>query len=352
MAANSHMSFHFGFEFFCNFRIGEDVASSQNEPKPNKIEAPVPQTDLKEADLSPAAQNMQRQIREREQARLKQEREADAESLDLLEAATAASSKEAKIKDNESLELLLRWTRILEKPQYTLKTPAHMSFWPPRYYIKGLDGSPLSYEPSFSTPSAVYREEVRSTGNEFEDFLLSEASSKPKTRSEPKNKKRNSFSELLASSRSSEPKTGTSAIGHSEYITKEVNSVLEIMDKVEQQDADDGLALTEDFIDAVESPVDSPTSHIKHLPGSDDGSVRKSWNAERNAGHAQGEVSALASSNELGAEGESPGDLATPESESEDDSNELRTEGVVPEGIATPESESDESSNGEEWEMV
>lgn len=330
MSTASNFSFYFGLRL--SWSLGnnnKDEAHSQGERGANKTSPLISQNiDFKQASLSPAAQKMQRQIREREQGRQEMEREVDAESLYLLEAATAADSKEAKERDKESLKVLIRCTNQMKKPKSAFKTPLQTSFWPPRY-IKGLNGTPLSYEPSFSTSSAVYRNEVPSTGNEFEDFLIKDGSSRASSHmngSKPQENRRNSFSSLLASVKSWNPSVCTPAIGPSEHITREAHSVFALMEKVEEKDADDELALMKDIDEAMESPIESPTPFIKHLPKSGDASVKGSSRKEDSAEDVQSDTPAW-----------------TPESEAD-------TEGSIQAGIATPGSEG--RSRDEEWEVV
>ena len=258
----------FFFEVGLSFALHVDVeVSSHAGLPPEQYEIIPPSIDTKEAALSTSSQQLQRQIRKRVRTRLEEQRRSDLESLYLLEAATAANSIEARMKDRESLHILMRHTTLSSKPRQNVQTPAKRSFWPPARYIKGLNGTPLSYEPPFSTPSAVYQREKPGKENEFEAFLCKDALASGHGNVGSK-KSRNSFSAILASSKSSNQSFGTTEAERSEYIRKRAKSVSQWMEKVEQQDAEAERALMEDLADAIESPEASPTSQIKQLPRS------------------------------------------------------------------------------------
>lgn len=246
-------------------RLGA-VVSFRGDPVKEQIRGRPSCIDTREAALSSTAREMQRNTRDRARTLLDEERRNDAESLYLLEAATATNSAKAKIKDRESLEVLMRHTNLVNEHRNAATTPAHRSFWPPSRYVKGLNGTPLSYEPPFSTPSAVRRSEMPATGNELEEILAKDIADRQRSNTESNKRIRSSFNAILASSKSSNRSARAGGVEASTSMKEQVESVRQWMNKVEAQDAEDELALEKDLAEAMESPVASPTLQIKHLP--------------------------------------------------------------------------------------
>jgi hypothetical protein len=259
----------------------------------------------------PLSSTAKSEIETMRQQRLEAERQADVESLHLLEAATAANSKLAKAKDMESLEVLMRHTAVNEQESsFVLVTPIKKSFWPNfrffkrsddtplsnatpfstpssvqkailtnRGQIKGLNGTPRSYEPSFSTTSGLRNElKLTKSDNEFEDFLSrSRLGGQPGSTSKGK-QRRTSFSDRLESVRSTSiPKAQGKAMD-SAYIQEQANSVFQYMDRLKKEDEDRARGDEEDGEEDEKGSVnsdstttdvslpDSPTSYIKHQP--------------------------------------------------------------------------------------
>jgi hypothetical protein len=253
---------------FTRFFLGVEVRAelsvgASNEEEPH-VPLPATPPDDRECELSPVGQQMQRQARELAKCRTEEEREADDESLDLLEATTAANSTAAKIKDRESLEWLIRCTKRLNNYRKIFKTPSHPSFWPAPRHFKGMDGTPLSFEPPFSTPSEVRNMYEGEPKNEFEEFL---AKNRVQSAHEwlEKKKSRNSFSALLESTKATGVPPPTTAAERSEHMKREVQSLIDLFDQVAKQDEAEEI-LARGLPDAIESPIASPTSSIKHLP--------------------------------------------------------------------------------------
>jgi hypothetical protein len=252
---------------FTRFFLGVEVRAelsvgASNEEQPH-VPLPATPPDDRECELSPVGQQMQRQARELAKCRTEEEREADDETLDLLEAATAANSTAAKIKDKESLEWLIRSTKHLDTYRKNFKTPSHPSSWPAPRHFKGMDGTPLSFEPPFSTPSEVRNMYESEPKNEFEEFLVKNRVQSAHEWLEKK--KRNSFSALLESTKATGVPPPTTAAEWSEHMKREVQSLLDLFDQVAKQDEAEEI-LARGLPDAIESPITSPTSSIKHLP--------------------------------------------------------------------------------------
>lgn len=100
--------------FFAIFHR-DDAPRHNDAPRPPKSETldMQPVADRSEAFLSPSTKALQEEIRQRAR-----ERGADAESLALLEAATARMQRlctRAKAKDDESLKILMRFTEPTSK---------------------------------------------------------------------------------------------------------------------------------------------------------------------------------------------------------------------------------------------
>ncbi|KAK3714323.1 hypothetical protein LTR37_007909 [Vermiconidia calcicola] len=332
--ADGALTFEIHFSFSLN--IGNHISDHWNRPAPPSTNELPRSFDISETSLSPTTRQLQRRLREQAQPQHKRERSSDAESLQLLEAATAAISR---TNDRNSLDLLMRHTlapnvkkEAKPKQSVTFSTPEKTSFWPtfrritalddtplsdlasfttpsdirrelearsPPLPNKGLNDTPRSYAPSFSTPSPLKREleapkaeierneskpsftvgsttaseletsksgkEVNGSrqGNEFENFLLKDQVASQGDKIVPTKSKRNSFSALLASSGAEVSMAKTM---DSKYIKKQANSVFEWMDKLEKRDIEAEVAMREDLAEAMVSPVNSPTSAIKHLP--------------------------------------------------------------------------------------
>ena len=331
----SFISFSLGLELFFGVRNAGGEARRVRRGGAERASTWSSQVDTKEVDLSPVAQRMQQQAREKaKQRHVEKEREADAESLYLLEAATAANSVLAKIKDGESLELLLRWTSSLAKYGKSFKTPIRTSFWPPARHFKGMNGTPLSFEPPFSTPEEVRRNYEKDTGNEFEDFL---AKNRALNKGVQAKTKRNSFTTLLESAKSSNTQPVGNATKQSQYMKDQVQSFFDLVDKVEKQDLEDEMALTRDLAGAKESPIPSPTSSIKHLPRDS-----ASLDAKEEMGESDGYLA------DLSDEGEMRSENSNDEGESDWESAEDEDAAEAP---VTPESDSRGASD-DDWEVV
>lgn len=125
-----------------------------------------------------------------------------------------------------------------------------------------MKGTPLSFSPPFSTPSEVRRvyEEDRKSGNELEDHLARDGVASQKGAANECRHPRNSFSALLQSSKSSKSETSPTKEEQSTYIQREVQSFFDLIAQVEKKDREDEL-----LADAVDSPIPSPTSSIKHV---------------------------------------------------------------------------------------
>ena len=339
MPGLSFISLSLGLELFFGFRnVGDGEVRRVDRGGAETATTWSSQVDTGEADLSPTAQQMQQEARERAKQRdAMKECEADAESLYLLEVATAANSVLAKIKDKESLELLLQWTSRLAKYGKNLKTPIRTSFWPPTRHFKGMNGTPLSFEPPFSTPEEVrkiYEEE--GTGNEFEDFLAKNGALSNKVGSKPK---RNSFTALLESAKSSTTQPARTAAEQSQHMKEQAQSFFDLVDKVEKQDLEDEMALTRDMAETMESPIPSPTSSIKHLLW-ESGSL----DAKSLMGESDGYLADMSGEDETRSESSDNGGEGDWDTEEED--------GVLVRAPATPESDSSDASDDEDWEVV
>jgi hypothetical protein len=316
----SFMMASFEFTFSFGFAWSSSPAREDSTKRPVEPMLRPPQTDTRESELSPATLKLQQEIRHRarrsseyrmksrrprEESNLERrhkqhieaERLVDAESLYLLEAAEAACSKLAKIKDRESLEVLMRHTAVKKRrqPAAPYSTPQQKSFWPPfrRFkrtetltvsgagswttpsdvkkahearggHVKGLNGTPRSYAPSSSTQSSL-RNEVKlpAVDNEFEDFL---AKSVPSSQEDGSGKRRrsSSFSALLRSVKATEKDVASGKMLDSAHVQQQARSMFKLMEKVGKRDededeSDDSYSVVED-----ESPIISPTLEIKH----------------------------------------------------------------------------------------
>ncbi|KAK3684519.1 hypothetical protein LTR37_020194 [Vermiconidia calcicola] len=335
MADTPESALIFEMHFSFSLTMGNKTSNAHNRLTPTKTKQLPPSVDTKEHSLSPSTRQLQRQLREQAQLEHKRDRISDAESLQLLEAATAEISR---INDRESLEVLMRHTPVnapreaKPKQSVTFSTPEKTSFWPtfrriralddtllsdlasfttpsdvrrefearsPVRPIKGLSGTPRSYAPSFSTPSPLRREleapkaenerddikpsfTVESTArselerskcgnavnstrrtNEFENFLVKDLAASQGSKTVPTKSKRSSFGALLASSGA---EVSIAKTMDSEYIKTQASSVLKWMDKLEKRDIEAEVVLRDDLAEAMVSPVNSPTSAIKHLP--------------------------------------------------------------------------------------
>jgi hypothetical protein len=329
------ISFSLGLELVFGVRNAGGEARRVNRGGAERATTWSSQVDTKEADLSPIAQRMQKQARKQANQRHAKEREADAESLYLLEAATAANSVLAKIKDRESLELLLRWTSRLAKYGKSLKTPIRTSFWPPARHFKGMNGTQLSFEPPFSTPEEVRKIYEEDTGNEFEDFLAKNRALSKRVESKPK---RNSFTALLESAKSSSTKPTGNATEQSQYMKDQVQSFFDLIDKVEKQDLEEEMALTRDLAEAMDSPIPSPTASIKHLPRDS-----ATLDAKKGMGESDGYLADLSDEGETRSENSDNGGKGNWDTGEDED---------AAEAPATPESDSNGASDDDDWEVV
>lgn len=230
-------SFFLGVEIRAELNIGARIEETPY------IEAPPTQNDERERELSPVGQQMQKQARELvKQKRAEAEREADEESLNLLEAAEAASTTEARFKDRESLEWLIRCTKRLHKYRPTFKTPTRNFFWPKTRHIEGINGTPLSFEPSNSTPMEVREMYEGKTVNEFEVYLAKNRALEASEWLEEKKKSRNSFTALLESTKTTGDSSTATGAEWSKHLKSEVQSVIDLFDQVEKQDEVGSLA--------------------------------------------------------------------------------------------------------------
>jgi hypothetical protein len=314
------VSFEFTFSFGFAWSSSPATLTEDSTNRPVEPMLRTPETDRTESELSPATLSLQQEIRRRarrstgykvksrssrepsnverhRQQRIEEERLADAESLYLLEAAEAATSKLAKIKDRESLEILMRHTAVKKRRQPTAppSTPQQRSFWPPfrRFkrsetltvsgagswttpsdvkkaheaqggYIKGLNGTPRSYAPSSSTQSSL-RNEVKLTAvdNEFEDFL---AKSVPCSQEGPSGERRrsSSFNALLRSVKATEKDEASGKMLNSAHIQEQAKSMFKLMEKAGQGDEDEDESEDSYSVVEDESPIISPTLEIKH----------------------------------------------------------------------------------------
>ena len=330
------ISFSLGLELFFGVRNAGGEARRVSRGGAESATTWSSQVDTKAADLSSIAQRMQQQAREKaKQRHVKEEREADAVSLYLLEAATAANSVLAKIKDKESLETLLRWTSRLAKYGKSFKTPIRTSFWPPARHFKGMNGTPISFEPPFSIPKEVRRIYEKDTGNEFEDFL---AKNRALNKGVQAKSKRNSFTSLLESAKSSNTQPTGNPAEQSQYMKDQVQSFFDLIDKVEKQDLEDEMAHTRDLAGAMESPIPSPTSSIKHLPRDS-----ASLDAKKGMTESDGYLA------DLSDEGETRSENSNDEGESDWDSPEDEDAAEAP---VTLEPDSSGASDDDDWEVV
>ena len=266
MAGSSTFSFAFGFKIFYDFRSADAAVQTGIKNGENSIPLTSQPFDAKESSLSPTARKMQQRAREQAKERKIIEREADAESLWLLDAATAASSPAAKVKDKESLEILLVCTERLEKRRRSLFTPSRTSFWPPKpaRHFKGMDGTPVSFEPSNSTSSDIRKKYEPRAENEFEEFLTKQSAARSVAEAKlEKKRSRNSFSALLESARTTDQ--DSVAIKPSVQSGSQAKSFFDLVAQVEKQDLEEEEALAIDVAHAMESPTPSPISSIKHL---------------------------------------------------------------------------------------
>ena len=281
MPATNHYSFFlevgFALAFRADVELGyhNDMGSAQTKPVPSRI-------DTTEAELSPKGQKMQRLARGRSKRQQQEEVEADLDSLNLLEAATAANTDQAKQKDIESLTVLLRHTHRAQKPRMPyqlLRTPEQKGFWPAGRYKRQLKESPLSFEPPFSTPSNIEDYEARCSSGEFEGLFSKDFAVSASNSTHSSDKRGNSFHALLEASKSSHKSTGVSAVERSRHIKEQAEALTGLMKMVEVKDKEDERILKRNLAEAMESPVASlasPTSQIKHLPQRTVGSAKGS----------------------------------------------------------------------------
>ena len=333
MPGLSFISFSLGLELFFGVRNVGDEARRFGNGGAERATTWSSQVDTAETDLSPTAQRMQQEARVRAKQRHTKERNADAESLYVLEAETAANSVLAKIKDRESLETLLRWTSRLAKYGKSLETPNRTWLRPPACRFKGIHGTPLSFEPPFSTPEEVRKIYEESTGNEFEDFLAKNRALSKKVQSKPN---RNSFTALLESAKSSTTQPTGSAAEQSQNMKSQAQSFFDLIDKVEKQDEE--MALTRDLAEAMESLIPSATASIKHLPRD---SI--SLDVKKGMGDSDGYLA------DLSDEGETRFEDSDNDNEDDWDRGE---DGDAAEASVTPESDSSGASDENDWEVV
>jgi len=295
------------FSLSCG-RTAENVPVIAEESRPQTA-----LLDTKEVLLSPATLDLQRRIRQRARgggirkgldrscAERERERLADAESLRLLETATA-KAEISKRNNRESLEVLLDRTmkdKTTARPTF-LTTPEQTSFWPRDRPFHRKRSSPLTDAAPFSTPSSVEREikaglakakhesipshasSVSPTSSlkrkldrdglngEFEAYLQSTTSSGHTSSVEPRKQRSTSFSARLESSKESKPRDASVKQMDSAYIQQQASSVFVAMEQARR--AGDGDDLTEQSPrvssgkSSEKSWVTSPVSSTENLP--------------------------------------------------------------------------------------
>ena len=386
MSRPSSRSFSFELQFQFEFACSVHIASTSDEEV--KLADPTHAVDAKEAELSPIARQMQQLARERAQhRRSKTEVAEDDESLYHLEVETINNTPLAKQVDRRSLELLVRITKQLDQcyPSLyhaSLVTPRRTSFWPPKprrceppRHFKGMNATPMSFEPPFSTTSDIrgmYEPQARSNAdNEFELFLaknrlLSNAAAYFPEKV-AKATKGSPFNDLLRSAKSkSEPDVkAMTKKEYSAHIQREAQSVLDLMALADKRDEEEQL-----LADAIESPIPSPTRSIKHLPrctSSGNLSAMSMGIADLTDEHEARFVSptkfddidgGYAADGGSGSGSDSDSDSEGEEGEDAPDGYDAGGEdGDVEEhnggeGLGTPDSDSSESDSDSEWEKL
>lgn len=234
--------------------MGGRGSQSIGTDAPDRKPGDTRNTYAKEPQLPPRIQATQGKAHtQRERERL-----ADQESLHLLEAATAANSERAKHLDQESLAVLMDVTKRLETWQKCLNTPSEDWRYPALFRLKGVNSTPLSYSPSFSTPSNLSKSATPKSGNEFEQFLARGVAASEVAKAVAKKTQWDMLNAKLAGTgwfRSSIEANGTT---ESDHRRSQIDAVHRWFDKLEERDAEEEWErLEEDLIESVETSVRS-----------------------------------------------------------------------------------------------
>lgn len=273
MADSAGFSICFGMEAFylTDEKNSGSSTRSKVEPRPKQKQAKPPTpTDTKATGLSSLAREMQQTARKEVYQRQQlTSQDSDEERLHLLESATAANSKQAEVKDKESLELLQRCQKRINKHKKSSMTPPKHSSWTEVKHFRDMNGTPVSFEPSSSTPSDVRKIYEKETGNEFEIFLEKESRRRKSKEFSAKSKSATS----LTSSSNSKSKLISDKSAADLRTTHSIWETLnkrdrEEEDKREEERRQKQMFLDRELAEAMDSPVKSPTSAIKHLPRS------------------------------------------------------------------------------------